>query len=146
MPGNPLVSQGTLNRIRASIVWPQFPSLNVTAPFLDRAGITLTLEGNSTVYLPTMTGAVTSPEPYMMVTCTIHLLKSQGLGPLYKAQMELNSLLGDGVVRGDSTVLPPYMITNAAISTVAELAFAGDNADFGVTVRGYYLLNSSMFN
>jgi len=143
---NPLVDQGALNRVRASIIWPSFPNLNVTAPFLGRAGISLALEGQSTNFLPTMTGAVTSAEPYLMVTCTIHLLKSQGLAGLYKAQMELNSLIGNGVVRADSTALPPYQIINCAISSITELGFAGDNADYGVQIRGYYLLNSSMFD
>lgn len=143
---NPLVDQGTLNRIRASIIWPSFPNLNVTAPYLGRNGLSLSLDGETTVFLPTMTGAVTSAEPYMMVTCTIHLLKSQGLAALYKAQMELNSLIGNGVVRGDATTLPPYQITNCAIYTVRELGFAGADADFGVTIRGYYNVNSSTFD
>jgi hypothetical protein len=143
---NPLVAQGTLNRVRASVIWPSFPTLNVTAPYLGRAGITLALEGQSTVFLPTMTGAVTSAEPYVMTTLTMHLLKSQGIAGLYKAQMELNALIGDCVVRADSTTLPPYQIINCAIASVAELRFAGDDADFAVSCRGYYLLNSSMFD
>lgn len=146
MPGNPLVAQGTLNRLRASIVWPSFPVLNVTSSYLGRGGIRLSLDGDTTLFLPTMTGAVTSPEPYTQITCTIHLLKSQGLAAFYKSQMELNSLIGDGVVRADSVTIPPYMIINCAIFTIRELGFAGDDADFAITVRGYYLLNSAMWN
>ncbi len=146
MPGNPLIAQGTLNRVRASIVWSSFPSLNVTAPYLGRAGIRLSLDGESTLFIPTMTGAVTSPEPYQMITCTIHLLKSQQLASLYKGQMEVSALIGDGTIRPDSVTLAPYQIINCAIQSVRELGFAGDDADFAVAIRGYYLVNSSMWD
>jgi hypothetical protein len=143
---NPLVQQGSLNRIRASIVFPSNPNLNVTASFLGRMGIRLSLDGDSTLYIPTMTGAVTSPEPYMMVTATIHMLKTQQLASLYKARMELNSLIGDGTIRPDSIALPPYQMTNCAIQSVREFNFSGEDADFAVAIRAYYLVNSSLFD
>src|SRR5271169_399006 len=127
---NPLIALGSLNRLRASIVWPSNPALNVTASYLGRMGIRLALEGNSALYIPTMTGAVTSPEPYMMATITIHLIKTQPLASLYKAAMETISLIGDGVVRPDASTLTPYQIINCAIESIRELAFAGDDAEF----------------
>jgi hypothetical protein len=144
--GNPLIDQGTLNRIIASVSWTSFPSLNVTAPFLNKAAIRLALDGESTLFLPTLTGAVTSPEPYMMITATINLLKTQGLAAQYKAQMELQSKIGDGVVRPDTTILPPYDIVNCAIQTVREMDYGGGDAGWAVTVRGYYNINSSLFS
>jgi len=146
---NPLISQGSLNRLRASIVWPANSSLNVTAGFLARRGISLALDGESTLYINTLTGAVASPEPYMMITCTIHLLRTQQLCSLYKAQMELNALIGDGTVRPDvapGVGLAPYNIANCAIQSINEMSFAGDDADFSVRIRGYYLLNSSLWD
>ncbi len=142
---NPLVAQGTLSKIRGSIVWANFPSLNVTAPYLGKAGIRLALQGESTLYLPTLTGAVTSQEPYMMVECTINLLKTQGLANQYKQQMETNAALGDGTVRADSTALGAYSIVNCSIKSIRELDFAGENADFLVTIGGYYLVNSNLY-
>lgn len=97
------------------------------------------------VYLPTLTGAVTSQEPYMMIDMTIHLLKSQALANQYKNQMELNCLLGDGTVRPDATPLGPYQIINASIKSVREMTFSGESAVFAVTCGGYYLINSSLF-
>lgn len=146
--GNPLVDQGSLNRLRASVVWTNTPTLNVTAAYLGRMGVSLALEGASTLFLPTMTGVVTSLEPYMMITITIHLLKTQQLASLYKAAMETNSLIGDGTVRPDvqSGILAPYLVANCAVEAVRELSFSGDNADFAVTVRGFYLLNSAAWN
>jgi hypothetical protein len=143
---NPLVQQGVLNRILASVNWTNFPQLNVTAPFLNRAGISISLDGDATRFLPTMTGAVTSPEPYMMATITINLLKSQGFAALYKAQMELSSVLGDCVVRPDATTLPPYDFTNCALESVREQSYSGEDAGWTITARGFYLVNSAIFN
>ena len=92
--GNPLIPQGILNRVRASVIWTSFPSLNITAPYLGRAGISLSPEGAATVFLPTMTGAVPSMEPYQKMTLTVNLLRTQMLADLYKQQMETSSLLG----------------------------------------------------
>ena len=142
---NPLIAQGSLNRLRASVTWPSFPALNVTAPYLSKAGVRLSLQGESTLYLPTMTGAVTSPEPYMMIELVINLLKTQGLASQYKAQMEQSAALGNGSVRADSITLGIYQVVNCAIKSVRELDFSGENADFAVTIGGYYLVNASLF-
>ena len=146
MAANPLVDQGFLNRVIASVSITNFPNLNVTAPFLNREAIRLALDGESTVFLPTLTGAVTSEEPYMMCTVAINLLKTQTLSGQYKAQMELQSTIGDIVVRPDSTILPPYDLVNCAIGGVREQSYAGNDAGWVVTLRGYYLINSGLFN
>ena len=52
-----------------------------------------------------MTGTVTSPEPYQMITLTMHLLKTQPLASFYKLQQETTSLLGNGSVVPDTVVL-----------------------------------------
>lgn len=142
---NPLVDQGTLNRLLGSIVVPNNSTLNITASFLARAGISLTLQGESVTYFPTMTGQVTSPEPYMAVEVTAALLKSQPLSNLYKRQMETNALIGPIVVRPDATTLGVYQFSNCSIKSVHQLSFNGENADFMVVLGGYYLINSTMW-
>lgn len=146
MAGNPLVSQGSLNRLRASVIWPAFPALNVTAPFLGKEGIRLALEGEATVFIETMTGAVTSPQPYQLIALTINLIKSQPLAEAYKSQVELSALLGDGVVRPDATPLSPYQLTNCSIQNVRELNFDGSDAGYAVALKGYYNINSALWN
>lgn len=146
MAGNPLVDQGTLNRIRGSVTVTDLPELNVTAPFLGKAGISLALEGGSVVYLPTMTGAVTSPEPYMMCGVRVNLLKTQALSALYKARMELLSTIGNIVVIPDARTLPNYAVINSSIRDVAELSFNGEDAGYVVTLGGYYNINSGLFD
>jgi len=146
MASNPLVAQGTLNRLRGSVAVVDFPQLNVTASFLGKEGISLSLDGEATTYIPTMTGAVTSAEPYQMITLTVNLLKTQFVANLYKNQQETNSLLGDIVVTPDATTLGFYNLTNCSIRSVNELRFSGEDAGYVVTIGGYYLINSSAWS
>jgi hypothetical protein len=145
---NPLIAQGSLNRIKASVVWNDFADLNVTAPYLGAAGLRLGLDGGTTVFLPTMTGAVTSPEPYQMITLSMNLLKTQQLADLYKQQMEIDARIGNGVVFPDVQAggINSYQIINCAIESVRELNLAGTDASYEVSVRGYYLVNSTLFD
>lgn len=144
--GNPLIAQGTLNRLRASVNITNFPQLNVTASYLGKAGVSLTLEGESTTYIPTMVGAVTSPEPYMMVSCTINLLRTQGLAALYKAQMEDDSRVGDFIITPDAITLPTYTIVNGAIESIKEMPMNGEDAGYVVTMKGYYIVNNALWS
>jgi len=146
MATNPLIAQGTLNRLRGSVVVPSFSTLNVTSPYLGKAGIKLSLDGETTTMIPSMTGTVTSPEPYQMASVTIDLLKTNGLAALYKAQMENNSVIGNITVIPDTSALPTYQMINCAIESVRELDFAGENASFMVVIRGYYIVNNAMWS
>ena len=143
---SPLVAQGTLNKLRGSISWSNYPSLNVTAPYLSKEGIRFSPQGESTTAMPTMTGIVTSPEPFMMCEVVIHLLKTQALANQYKQQLELNALLGDGTIRPDAAALGPFQLSNCFIKSIQPLDFSGENAVFAVSIGGYYLINSVMFN
>ena len=87
MGTNPQIPLGTLNRLLTQVTWNSFPSLNVTPSYLGRESVHLARDGEAVVYIPTLTGAVTSPEPYLMITMTMHLLKTQGLAGQYEAQM-----------------------------------------------------------
>lgn len=145
--GNPLIDQGILNRIRGTVTWNNFPGLNVTAPFLDKEGITLRLEGEASLQHGTMTGIVQSPEPYMPISVIIALLKTQSLSDAYKAQMENNSVLGPGTVYPDVTSgLTPYAVYNMSIQSVGELLLNGTTPIYAATCRGYWPTNNALFN
>lgn len=140
---NPNTPQGNLNRLIASVVWNDFPELNVTASFLSTEGINWSVEGAATTFQATLTGQTTSLEPYLMVTLTLNLLRTQSLGDQYKVKMETNSLLGDGTIRPDTTTLSPFPIVNAAIESVTPMTFNGTQPGFSVVIRGYYPVNQS---
>ena len=143
---NPQIPQGVLNRILGSIVVPSFPALNVTASFLGVEMIRIAFDGESTTFINTGTGAVTSGEPYQMVTVTAHLLKTQQLSAQYDKQRQTQSVIGDITVRPDvSTGLQPYDFTNCAIQGVRELAFDGKDPGYAVILRGYQLINSALW-
>lgn len=144
---NPLISVGVLNRLKASVVWNDFPGLNVTASYLGREGIRIALEGEATTFINAMTSAVPSQEPYQLVSLTLHLLKTQTLSDQYKAQQETDAQLGDCTVRPDvSTGLSPYQLTNCSIQSVRELSLAGDDPVYAVTIKGTYNINSALWD
>lgn len=146
MAANPLIDQGTLNRIRGSIVIPGVPTLNVTAPFLGKGGISLGFQGETTLFIPTLTGAVTSPEPYQVAVATVNLLKTQQLALLYKARIELDARIGEFQVIPDAPTFPNYSLINGAISSVRDMSMNGEDAGFVVTITGYYNINSNLWN
>ncbi len=146
MASNPQVSQGVLNRVRGSVQISSNSNLNVTASFLGRAGISARPESRATTTIPAMTGVVQSPEPYQQYTIEIHLLKSQPLSSVWKSQLENSTLIGDIIVRPDSAALSSYQYTNCAIADTAPAPFAGEDADFVVTLTGTYNINSSLFD
>ena len=146
MAANPLVPQGTLNRVRANIVIPAFPSLNVTSPYLGRAGISLAFDGQLTTYIPAMTGAVTSPEPYQMVTATVNMLRTQALAAAWEAQKALSTLLGDVQIIPDASTLPTFQVYNTSMQNLRELPFNGEDAGYVMTLQGYIIVNNDLFN
>lgn len=143
---NPLIAQGTLNRLRGSIVWQDNPQLNVTASFLGEAGIGLRMAGPVTTRINTMTGSVTSPEPYAPIVLTLNLLRTQSLADLYKQQMELLSTIGGATFRPDAKTLSPYVLFNCSIDDVGELTVNGKDAGYVVTCGGYWLINSQLWD
>jgi len=143
---SPLIQQGTLNRLRASVVYSTNPTLNITAPYLAREAISISFEGDSGLLIPTLTGGVTSPEPYQMATVTINLLKSQQLANVYKTQIETNVNVGDVAIISDAATLGDYDLTNCILKGVRDLTFDGNVAGFVVTFTGIYNINSTLWN
>jgi hypothetical protein len=143
---NPTVPQGVLNRVRGSVTIPRNTLLNVSASYLGPDGITFSPTGKSVSYIRTLTGAVRSPEPYMLLEGSIQLLRTQGLANLYKRAMEVDCFLGEITVRLDSTKLEPYTYYNCSITSVAPLKANGTDAGFVIGVEGVYLSNSNLFN
>jgi hypothetical protein len=136
---------GVLNRLRASVVFTDFPELNVTSNFLTTEGIRLALEGNATDLLPAMVSLVSSPAPYLAASITMSLVRSSTLAAQYKLQFEDTTLMGLATIIPDTDVLNPYVINNVALESVREMALAGMEAAMVVTARGYYNVNTGFF-
>lgn len=143
---SPLVAQGTLNRLRGSVTFGLFPYLNITASYLGPEGINLTPEGDIVDTLPTMTGTVPSPAPYQMITVEVELLKTQSFSDRFKKQLEVNAVVGPIVVRPDASTLSNYPVLNASIYMASPGRLNGSSVAYMVGLRGYYLVNSDLFN
>jgi hypothetical protein len=132
------------------VSWDLAPDLNITPGFLGRAGLRFSPEGDTATVIPTMTGVVISPEPYVMFTLTASLIKSQPLAELYKRRMEFNSSLGKGVVRPDVQAnqqgVTPFDLYNCVIQAVNELDFSGASDAFIVRFRGSWYINSQLWD
>jgi len=142
----PLIQQGTLNRLRGSVVYAENATLNVTAPYLAREAISIAFEGDAGMLIPTLTGGVTSPEPYQMATVTINLLKSQALANAYKTQIETNVNVGDISVIADSATLSDYQIGNCVLKGVRDVTYDGNVPGFVVTLTGIYQVNAALWS
>jgi hypothetical protein len=147
--GAPLVDQGILSRVKASLVLANFPALNVTAPFLDKDGISMRAGGGAmTTTHETMTGTVQSPEPYVMRTVTIALLRTQNLAELWKTQWETYTVLGPGVIYPDVQAggITQFQLYNLAIQDFGDLLLNGTTPIFGAQISGYYITNNQMWS
>ncbi|HET8689768.1 MAG TPA: hypothetical protein VFM18_24450, partial [Methanosarcina sp.] len=120
--------------------------LNVTASFLGKEGITLTPQGDVTHIIPTLTGLVTSPEPYQIMEVTIHLVRSMSLADRFKKQIENLSTLGNSVARSDATTMSDYPLTNTSIKSVDAIKMNGEDAGWMIHLQGVYIINQSLYN
>lgn len=142
---NPNVAQGTLNRLRGSLIVPAFPQLNVSPWNLGKQGMTFTPQGNAVLMIDTLTGRITSPEPYIPVQIHIPLLKTQNLSDLYKLQMESLATIGDCTFYTDSASLQPYQLVNCAIETPESFAVNGQEPVMGIMIAGTWQVNSQLY-
>lgn len=139
---NPLVPQGIFNKLRASIKFNDYPSLNVSASFLTQDAVDISFQGDAGVLLPTMTGGASSPNPYQMVMINIHLVRSQAMAQLFKNQIERDTFLGDCKVYSDSTTLGDFSLRQTTIRSAGDVSFSGRDPAFLVSVFGIYDTNS----
>jgi len=145
MASNPLIAQGTLNRLRASATFADQPALNVSASYLGKDAISVSAEGPVTTTIPTQTGVVQSPEPFIPVRITLNLLRTQTLASVYKAQIESNCVVGNLTIRPDASTLPDYTFSNCAITSSPSLGMAGQDASFTVELTGIYYVNNELW-
>ncbi|WP_181163843.1 hypothetical protein [Burkholderia gladioli] len=146
MATNPLVSQGTLNRIRCSILVPNFTSLNITAPYMGKSFARIALEGDFTDQTGTATGLVNSPAPYVPATITVGILRTQALSSAWRAQWESNSVLGQVKINSDSAAFDAFTLYDTAIRHFDPNAFDGMDPVCMLVLRGSYPINNDLWN
>jgi hypothetical protein len=146
MATNPLVPQGTLNRVRTSVVLPNFTNLNVSAPYMGKSMARLNFEGNFADLIGTATSAVTSPEPYVFATLNIGMLRTQALANQWLAQLKKFSVVGPVTTYGDSAAFDAIDLDQCVVSTVDPGAFDGTDPVIRFVLRGIFYVNSDLWN
>lgn len=144
--GNPLVSQGVLNRVRGTLSVTDTPALTVTASYLGKEGISIRPIGNATDILPTMAGTVQSQVPYQQVELTVHLLRTQSMGAAWQSRISSDTNLGEVVLTPDAATFGDFTVFNTAIVTFADFSVAGMDAGYQLTLSGYIVVNNNMWN
>jgi hypothetical protein len=142
---NPSVAQGTLNRLLTQITLANFPQLNVSAPYMSKAFVTAQIGDGFTNQIPTATGVVNSPEPYVMATLVINLLRTQALAAAWLAQVQQYSVLGTVSGYSDSTVFGPLQLINASVVSIDPGGWDGTDPVVRITVTGVFYVNETLW-
>ena len=146
MATNPLVAQGTLNRVRCSVIVPNYSNLNITSPYMGKSFASIDFEGAFDEQIETATGVVTSPEPYVMATVTVGLLRTQSLALAWLTQAQTISDLGTITIHSDTSAWPAITIGSAVIRSLEPGAYDGMDPVARITLRGVYDINNNLWN
>jgi hypothetical protein len=144
--GNPLAIQGLLNRVLTHVVVADYPQLSVTAPFMSKALTSLTFEGDFTTQIPTATGIVNSPEPFVMGSLVVSILRSQLLAAIWIAQLQVNSVLGSITTYSDSTIFPALTLINCSLQGVDPGPYDGQDPTTKLTIEGVLPINAILWS
>lgn len=142
---NPLIQQGTLNRLLTHVVCASLPQLNVSAEYMGKSQATYTFEETPVVQIGTATGIVNSPEPYVMGRITVSLLRTQGLAAAWLTQWQTQAIIGTVSGYPDSTVFPAITISNASITEFDPGVMDGNDPIVRLTLRGVAYPNSTLW-
>ena len=143
---NNIIQQGTLNRLLTNITVASYPALNVTSGYFSKAFSRPSIAGPYTTQIPTGTGIVNSPEPYVMGDFVINLLRTQALSGAWLTQVQLYSVLGTVTGYSDTTTFPSIQLANASVTALDPGAWDGTDPVVSVTVTGVYFINSNLWS
>ena len=105
----------------------------------------LTYEGDAVTQIGTATGIVDSPEPYLITTLVVQVLRTQSVANGWLQQQASNATIGTMEVYGDSSVFAPQIIQNCAIQNIKPGPYNGTDPTVTITLRGQTQINSSMW-
>ncbi len=146
MATNPIVQQGTLNRVRASVVVPSYTNLNIDSSHMSRKFVTVTFDEDFVDQPMTATGIVNSPAPYVMATISVGILRTQSLSASWFTQAQTQSVLGRITVHPDTTTFPQITAYNCSILRLEPGAQDGTDPTVDLTIRGIFYPNSDLWN
>lgn len=136
---------GNLNKAQVAVRFSDFPLLNITAEALGDGMVTVSSSGEITPMLPTATGLVASPSPFVQHTVSFSVVKTNPLAQLILDTIRRNSMLGSIEITTDATTLSKQTYENAVFQTFDTFTFNGKEPAIGFTIGCYEETNSEMF-
>lgn len=146
MATNPLIAQGTLNRVRCHIVVPALTALNITASYMVKNFATISFDDAFSDQIPTGTGIVNSPAPYVLASISVGLIRTQSLALAWLNQVNATAILGDVVVHSDTAAFPSITVNNASILHIQPGPYDGMDPTVQLALRGIYYTNNDLWN
>lgn len=144
-PVNPQISQGTLNRVRASVIVAGYTSLNIASSYMGKNFVSVRFDGDFSQLINTATGAVTSPEPYVFADIEVDLLRTQSLSQDWITQAKATSVLGDVTVHPDTTTFDAMQFNDVVIRHIDPGAFDGQDPVVRLSLRGVFFVNNNLW-
>ncbi len=142
---NPQIAQGTLNRLRCHVTIPGYTNLNNSPAYMGKSFAKVTFDGDFDKLIETATGAVTSPEPYVLATVEVGVLRTQALSAAWMAQAQNISDLGNVSIFPDSIVYPEIDLSNCVLRHLDPGAFDGTDPVVRLTLAGVLYVNNGLW-
>jgi hypothetical protein len=136
---------GNLNKAQVAIRFPNFPLLNITAEALGDGMVTVSSSGEITPMLPTATGLVASPAPFIQHSVSFSIVKTNPLAQQIKDTVKQNSMMGPVEITTDSTSLSKDVYENSVFQTYDTFTYNGKEPAIGFTIGTYEEVNNGLF-
>lgn len=143
---NQFLVAGPLNRVRCHVVIAAIPTLNISAQSMGKSFARIEFEGDFVQQIETATGVVNSPEPFVMATITIGLLRSQPLAAAWLSQAQDTGILGDVTIYSDTSAFPAIDISDGAIRSMEPGSYDGTDPVVRLVIRGTANINSALWS
>lgn len=143
---NPYLIAGPLNRVRCHVVISATPTLNIQSSYMGKSFAHIEFEGDFVQQIEVGTGVVNSPEPYVMASITVGLLRSQPLAASWLSQAQDTGVLGDVTIHSDTSAFPAITLNDTAIRSITPGAYDGTDPVVRLTLRGTFNINSALWS
>ena len=140
-----LPSLGTLNRALTHVTFASFPQLNIGAQNMGKNFARLTFEGDFAGQAEVAVGVVPSPEPYVMGSLSVGVLRTQALGAAWLTQIQATAVLGTMTAYPDSVAFPSITLSTTVVKSFDPDAFDGTDPVIKMVLRGVFYPNANMW-
>lgn len=139
------VALGTLNRALTHITFASYPALNITAQNMGPSFAHAAPEGDFVTQPEVAVGAVPSLEPFVMVSVSVGIVRTQSLAAAWLAQIQATGVLGTMVIYPDVAGFPSLSMSDTVIKSFDPGAYDGKDPVISLVLRGVFFPNANMW-